>query len=58
MNEREEEREGKHKAKRTAWKLQGTWVLIHWEVVQFQLALGVNGQPAETQYLGGVTQLL
>jgi len=40
-----------HMAKLTAWELQGTRVLIHWEVVQFKLAFCINGQPAETQYL-------
>lgn len=40
-----------HMAKLTAWELQGTRVLIHWEVVQFKLAFCINGQPAKTQYL-------
>lgn len=39
-----------HMAKLTAWKLQGTGVFIHWEVVQFKLALSINGQPAETNF--------
>lgn len=25
-------------------------MLIHWEVVQFKLALGIDGQPAKKQY--------
>lgn len=35
--------------KLTARKLQGARVLIHWEVVQFQLALCIDGQPAGEQ---------
>lgn len=29
-------------------------MLIHWEVVQFKLALSIDGQPAETQCLESV----
>lgn len=45
-----------HMVRLTAWKLQGARVFIHREVVQFKLALGIDGQPAERWNLAPWTQ--
>lgn len=37
------------KAVLTAREYQRTWVFIHWEIVQLQLALSIDGKPKEKQ---------